>query len=53
MKAKAPNFEFDPSIRIFGSGEHLLVVFDSQSPMTHSGLPVPCVSLGRSSSCRW
>ncbi|MEN5142107.1 hypothetical protein DMX11_20795 [Pseudomonas sp. LB-090624] len=32
MKAKAPNFEFDPSIRIFGSGEHLLVVFDSQSP---------------------
>lgn len=32
MKAKAPNFEFDPSIRIFGSGEHLLVVFDSQCP---------------------
>lgn len=32
MKAKAPNFEFDPSIRIYGSGEHLLVVFDSQSP---------------------
>ena len=32
MKAKAPNFEFDPSIRLFGSAEHLLVVFDSQSP---------------------
>ncbi|WDM58764.1 hypothetical protein K4A76_20355 [Pseudomonas sp. NEEL19] len=32
MKAKAPSFEFDPGIRIFGSGEHLLVVFDSQSP---------------------
>ncbi|MBI6886039.1 hypothetical protein [Pseudomonas putida] len=32
MKAKAPNFEFDPSIRLFGSGEHLLVVFDSQCP---------------------
>lgn len=32
MKSNAPNFEFDPSIRIFGSAEHLLVVFDSQSP---------------------
>lgn len=32
MKAKAPNFVFDPSIRLFGSAEHLLVVFDSQSP---------------------
>ncbi|NIF27694.1 hypothetical protein F3J44_15090 [Pantoea sp. Tr-811] len=32
MKAKAANFAFDPSLRIFGSGEHLLVVFDSQSP---------------------
>ncbi|MDR6712122.1 hypothetical protein J2W83_001717 [Pseudomonas hunanensis] len=32
MKAKAPNFEFDPSIRIFSAGQHLLVVFDSQSP---------------------
>lgn len=32
MKSKAPDFEFDPAIRIFGSGEHLLVVFDSQNP---------------------
>jgi len=39
MKSKAPNFEFDPGIRIFGSGEHLLVVFDSQSP--HDVLRAP------------
>ena len=32
MAAKAPGFEFDPSIRIFDAAEHLLVVFDSQSP---------------------
>ncbi|MDH0617472.1 UNVERIFIED_ORG: hypothetical protein J2W65_002677 [Pseudomonas parafulva] len=32
MTTKAPHFEFDPSLRIFGAADDLWVVFDSQSP---------------------